>query len=438
MNIPKQALELIQIIETNNFEAYIVGGFVRDNLLIHESNDIDMASNATPEELKKLLNNYKIIETGIDHGTITVIIDTMSIELTTYRIDGAYKDQRHPEKVEFTKTLKEDMARRDFTINALAYNPKTGLIDYYDGKKDIQSKIIKTVGNADERFKEDGLRILRALRFAAQLGFRIEKQTEKALFDNKDILKQISPERKLSELKKLLLGNNIKEIIFKYSLILDMIIPNLNLMKDLPQRCPYHIYDVLNHTAISVENIEPIFHLRLAMLLHDIGKIQTHTTDEKGIDHFYGHGKLSYYAAKEITENLKLDKDTAFKVITLVKYHDLPMENTNIWIKKWLNRLGEELFFDLIKVKKADCLAQAPSTQGRIIEIEKIEHSGKQIILKGECFSLKSLAISGNDLIALGIKPSPEIGNILNQLLNQVINDELPNEKQVLLKHIRP
>ncbi|MGL5440131.1 MAG: CCA tRNA nucleotidyltransferase [Filifactoraceae bacterium] len=437
MEIPKEVLAIIDIIEKHKFEAYVVGGFVRDSILGRDSYDIDIATNGRPEDMKNIFASYRIIRTGIKHGTITVILEDVKVEITTYRVDGEYKDKRHPDSVSFSSNIQVDMLRRDFTINALGYNPKEGIIDYVGGQKDLENKLIRTVGNAEERLMEDGLRILRGLRFASELNFVIEKNTEQAMFRCRSLLKNISPERKLGELRKLLVGAGVKDVLVRYKEVLDFVIPNIAFMDNVSQNCKYHIYNVLEHTALAVESIEPIFHLRLTMLLHDIGKIKAHTTDANGVDHFKGHGKYSVDMASEFLDFIKLDKKTKLKVITLIKYHDSPIECSEICIKQWLNSLGSSLFFDLIKVKKADCIAKSSFARKRIEYIENLEAIGKKIIERGDCFSLDGLAINGDDLIKVGVSSGIKIGENLEQLLKMVINNQVENNKEALLNILK-
>ena len=434
MDLIRPALKAIEILESNGFEAFTVGGAVRDFVMKKKPSDIDIATNALPEDILKVFTpKYKVIETGLKHGTLTVVINSFHMEITTYRLDGEYIDNRHPKEVYFTKNIYEDLSRRDFTINAMAYNPRTGILDPFDGMSDIKNKLIKCVGKPDKRFKEDALRIMRTLRFASVLDFEIEEETKNAIKITKNLLENISKERISVELIKFLCGNKPKDILIEYTDVFGVFIPEILALKNFLQYNPYHIYDVLTHTGTVVENIENTFHLRLAALLHDIGKPQTFTKDENEIGHFKGHPQIGEDIARNILHNLKFDNFTISKVCTLVKYHDIHLEPNKKQIKKWLNKLGEENFFDLLKLKKADILAQNPDFLYRIDTVNEISNLAQKIIKENECFSLKHLEINGNDLINMGIS-GKDIGMILNKILDMVLNEEISNSHEILIK----
>lgn len=424
----KKALELLH---SNGYEAYVVGGSVRDMLMGNNAHDFDITTSATPDQMKTVFDGYYTVDTGIKHGTITFVYEKEPIEITTYRIDGDYKDSRHPESVEFTTKLENDLSRRDFTINALVYNDNEGIIDLFGGQNDIKNKIIKAIGNPKKRFEEDALRILRGVRFASQLGFEIEKDTKKAMVECAHLLHNISCERINTELTKFLLGKNVKKALLDNYEIIGEIIPQIKEMHGFEQHNYHHIYDVLEHTAVAIENIEPIPHLRLTMLLHDTGKVATFKLAEDGVGHFYGHNKVSYEIASGFLNKYRFDNATKERVTTLVKIHDTPIEPDRVLIKKRLNRIGKEMFFDLLKVKRADNSAQNPKFD-RTKEINELEKIAKEII-EENCFTLSSLEITGNDLITLGFK-GKEIGVALNRLLNEVIEEKLPNKKEALIK----
>lgn len=430
----KEAKVIIEKLNENGYKAYIVGGCVRDYLMGITPVDIDITTDAKPEEIKDVFSGYKVIETGIKHGTVTVIVDKNQFEVTTFRIDSEYSDNRHPDSVTFTSNLQEDLARRDFTMNAIAYNEEEGFFDYFNGIEDIKSKVIRCVGDADKRFKEDALRILRALRFSSVTGFNIEESTEKAIFKNKELLKNISAERVYVEFSKMLCGDNVKDIILRYTDVLGVVIPELLPMKDFDQRNPHHVYDVLTHSVIVVESIERKPYLRYAALLHDIGKPHTFSMGEDNLGHFYGHAKVSTSMACDILRRLKADNNTISKVEKLIKYHDTPIDNDDVTIKRRLNKIGEEDFFDLIKLMRADNLGQNPNLLYRQKEYDLIEERAIDILNEKECFSLKNLNINGEDIISLGIKEGKEIGSILNSLLDLVISNQIKNEKEELIK----
>lgn len=418
--------KILSVLKNNGFEAYVVGGRVRDSLLGRNNGDIDIATNAEPWQTELAFAEYKTIETGIKHGTVTVLVDGTPAEITTYRIDSGYSDNRHPDSVKFSKNLGDDLCRRDFTINAMAYNPESGIIDMFGGADDVHNKIIRTVGDPDKRFKEDALRILRALRFASVLGFSIEPNTESALFHNKDLLAAISAERIRIELGKLLCGNDAKRIILDYTEILGVIIPEIVPMKNFDQINPHHIYNVLEHTAHVVSYTRPTIALRFAALLHDIGKVPTFTVDENGIGHFYGHDKASYKMSIDILKRLKFDNSTAGKILSLVKYHDVIIKDTPQDIKYCLNILTPPLFFELMELKRADNLSQSPRFSHKS-EFDSMEKTARDIIANGDCFSLDSLEINGDDLIALGITDGREIGKLLDLMLAMVMGGRLAN-----------
>ena len=431
MEISQGAKIALELLHKAGYEAYLVGGCVRDLIMKIPAHDYDITTSATPEEMKKAFIGYTTIETGIKHGTITFLYNKEPIEITTYRIEGEYKDNRHPETVEFTTKLENDLSRRDFTMNALVYNENEGIIDLFGGQKDIASKTIRAIGVAENRFKEDALRILRAMRFSSQLGFEIEEETKKAMVKCAPLLHNISAERISQELNKLLIGKNVKNVILDCYEILGEILPEIKKMHGFDQHNKYHIYNVLEHTAISVESIDPVAHLRLAMLLHDTGKVYTFTRDENGTGHFYGHNKVSSEIARDFLNKYKYDNFTKERVVQLVKIHDTPIEMDRIFIKKRLNRLGKDAFFDLLKVKRADNLAQNPKYFW-LDKLNEMENIAREIVEENE-FTLSSLKIDGNDLITLGIK-GKKIGEVLNLLLNEVIEEEIPNQREALLK----
>ena len=434
LRLSSGAKKAIELLYDNGHEAYIVGGSVRDMIMGTPVNDFDVTTSATPDEMKKAFSGFTVIETGIKHGTVTFLYEKEPIEVTTYRIDGEYKDSRHPESVEFTKKLDYDLSRRDFTMNALVYNEDDGIIDLFGGQNDIENKIIRAIGDPNKRFEEDALRILRGVRFSSQLGFTIEEKTKKAMIECAPLLHNISKERINVEISKMLLGKNVKNALLENYEILCQIIPEIKEMYGFDQNSKYHIYNVLEHTAVSVEKIEPILHLRLTMLLHDMGKPKTYSVDQNGEGHFYGHAKISTEIANRFLSEYRFDNATKEKVIELVKIHDTPIEMDKIFIKKRMNRLGKELFFDLLKVKRADNLAQNPQYYW-IDKLDKMEEMSNEIV-KENCFTLSALKINGNDLASLGFK-GKEIGDTLNLLLKEVIEERLPNEKEALLNRIK-
>lgn len=431
INVPSHAKFIIDKLRENGFEAYAVGGCVRDSLINRRVNDWDITTSARPEDTMRIFE--KTVPTGIKHGTVTVIIDKENFEVTTFRLDGKYKDGRHPEEVVFVENLIEDLSRRDFTINAMAYNDEKGLVDHFNGIYDLKNKIIKAVGEPNKRFEEDALRMLRAVRFASQLGFNIDNNTREGIKKLSSTISKVSIERIRVEFDKIIMSNPfyIKELMDLG--LLKHFLNELCLCNNVEQQNPHHVYDVLTHILKSVDNIEPILHLRLTMVLHDICKPQCKTVDEKGIGHFYGHDIESSKKALEVLKRMKYDNDTIDKVVTLIKYHDRTITNKKS-IRKLLNLIGEDLFRDLLKVKKADALAQNPvcfkEKEEKLLEIEKKLNI---IIKQKECFSIKDLNINGKDLIQLGIIPGKNIGIILNDILDKVIENPSLNNKEKLI-----
>ncbi|MGN0447148.1 MAG: CCA tRNA nucleotidyltransferase [Acutalibacteraceae bacterium] len=426
--------ELIKILNNNGFEAYFVGGCVRDLLMKKTPDDFDITTNAKPDEMKIAFSEYKTVETGIAHGTVTVINKGTSFEITAFRRESTYSDNRHPDSVTFTPRLEDDLSRRDFTVNSLAMDIHGNLTDLFGGIKDIENKIIRTVGNPDERFKEDALRILRALRFSSCLDFEIENKTKKALHKNKELLKNISAERIYSEFVKLLCGKNVKNVITEFYDIIGVFIPQINKTAGFNQQNIHHIYDILTHTAVVTESIKPLPHLRLAAFFHDIGKPFCFSVGNDGQGHFYSHPKKSAEITDETLKNLRCDNKTRETVVALVKAHDTPIEETEKFIKRRLNVLGETLFFDLILLQRADTMGLAPKYQSRKDHFQKLEKIARQILSEKQCFSLKDLSVNGNDLITLGLK-GKEIGDTLKSLLEAVIDGKVENEKLKLIEY---
>lgn len=444
MNISDSAMMLIELIENAGYEAFAVGGCVRDGLRGKACNDVDITTSALPNEIEKILsaNNIKYVETGLKHGTITAVVGKEPFEITTYRTDGQYKDNRHPDNVSFVTDIEADLSRRDFTVNAMAYNKAKGIVDLFSGKTDLNNKVIRAVGDADLRFKEDALRIMRAIRFASVLDFEIEPETEKAIFANKKLLKNVSAERLFSELSKLLLGDNAFNVMLEYREVLAVIIPELTPMFDCQQINQWHIYDVWVHTCKAVVSCPKDLKLRLTMLFHDIGKPIMKTTDENGINHFKGHPKVSAEITSPILKRLKVSNEIYDFVMTLIPIHDITIGTDRKNIKKWLRKLGrdangEYYLKSLLAVRMADRLAQ--NKKKTIFEIENLDTIANEIdsiIEQNEALSVNDLAVNGFDLMALGIK-GKEIGETLDILLDLVIDDKLINEKKVLLNYLK-
>ena len=418
------------------FECFIVGGCVRDFLLNKTPHDIDFTTNATPDEIKKCFKNFNVIETGIQHGTLTVVINHIPFEITTYRVDGKYLNNRKPENVEFVSNIASDLARRDFTINAIAYNPVVGFVDCFNGVSDLKNKIIRCVNNPMQRLNEDALRILRALRFSAVLGYEIESETRNACFALSHLLKNISSERVTLELFKTIVQPTAHKTMFDYIDIWGVVIPELLKMKNFEQHNPHHVHDVLKHTCVALEGANTDLIVRLTILFHDIGKPNSFSFDEKGNGHFYGHASKSVEITREIFNRLKIDNNTKNQVLTLIKFHDLDLQPTERYVKKLCYKLGDlEMVKKLIWVQRADNHGQSPIHSERIEKFDKIDEIINKLEQENLSFSLKDLAVNGNDLIALGFR-GKEIGNALNLLLESVLSENIENKKDSLLNYL--
>ena len=431
----------LRVLEQGGFEAWLVGGCVRDALLGRPCSDIDIASDAHWQDVERLFEErgFATHQTGVAHGTLTVVVNGQPFEITTYRCDGAYKDSRHPDSVRFVSNIEEDLARRDFTINAMAYHPEHGLIDPYGGKDDLAHGVIRAVGDPKKRFDEDALRILRACRFSAQLGFEIENDTYKGMVYNKGLLYKVSAERIVHELDRLLMGGYAGQALVNTVDALCAVLPELVAMKGFDQHTPYHIYDVLEHTAHVVDGVPPYRLVRWAALFHDMGKPACFFSDDDGTGHFYGHANVSVFLAKGIMSRLKMSPAFASRVLTLVKRHDEVVEPTPRAVKRMLARLGgdTELFSALCDLKRGDARGQAPRCAERIGVADELERVLGEIQAKGDAFSLKDLAVNGRDAIALGIEQGPAVGATLERALSAVIDEKVPNKREALLAFLK-
>lgn len=438
IKLPREAEDIIERLNEHGYEAYVVGGCVRDSILGRTPNDWDVCTSATPNKMIEIFKDCEVIPTGLQHGTVTIVIDHTPYECTTFRIDGDYSDNRRPDSVEFTTDIIQDLSRRDFTINAMAYNPRTGLVDPFGGANDIKSKVIRCVGNADDRFDEDALRVMRALRFASVYGFAISVETSDAIHRKAENLNNIAVERINIELCKLLCGRGVLDILLDYSDIISTIIPEIKPCIGFNQNNRYHQYTIYDHIAHAVSNYEGLdIIVKIALLLHDIGKPTCYTEDENG-GHFYGHGVPSRDIAERVVERLKFDNRTKNGVVELVLYHDAVIEPTIKVVKRWLNKIGEEQLFRLLDIRMADILSHAEGTQqSRIDRCVAVRKIAEEVLASEQCFKLKDLAVNGNDLMQIGIPQGREIGNTLNWLLDMVINGETNNDKDELLNLVR-
>lgn len=434
IQLPDKIRWIIAQLETAGYEAYAVGGCVRDSLLGREPSDWDVTTSAKPQQVKALFHHT--IDTGIQHGTVTVMLGHEGFEVTTYRIDGEYEDSRHPKEVVFTANLIEDLKRRDFTINAFAYNDRSGIVDAFDGMGDLDKGIIRCVGNASERFGEDALRMLRAVRFSAQLGFTIAEDTRSAIRELVPNLQNISAERIQVELVKLLLSDHPDYMRDAYSLgITGIVLPELDTAFATAQHNPHHQYTVGEHLMQTLLHIRADRSLRIAALLHDIGKPSVRTTDEEGVDHFHGHVEVSEQMAVDILKRLKFDNDTIDHVRKYVRYHDYKPEPDVRSVRRAINKTGAEYFGQIMEIRRADTLAQSSyQREEKLARIDEIERLYAEIMEKNQCVSLKTMEITGNDLIALGVPRGKQIGEILNRLLDEVLQDPQNNVHEYLME----
>ncbi|MBE5910594.1 CCA tRNA nucleotidyltransferase [Pseudobutyrivibrio sp.] len=437
MNLPADVQNIINVLESNGHEAYAVGGCVRDCILGKVPHDWDITTSALPEQVKALFQ--RTFDTGIEHGTVTVLMQGVGYEVTTYRVDGKYEDGRHPKEVTFTASLEEDLKRRDFTINAMAYNDSRGLVDLFGGKEDLDNGIIRAVGNPRERFTEDALRMLRALRFSAQLGFEIEADTYQAIKDLAPTLERISAERIQVEMVKLVTSDHPERIRDVYLTgLTNVFFPEFNAMMECDQINKHHMYTVGEHTIVSMGLVPNDKVVRLSMLLHDIAKPVCKTTDENGQNHFKMHPVKGAEMARAVLRRLKFDNDTTDRVANLVKNHDDRPEINERNVRRMIIRVGKDNFDDLISVKKADTLAQSMyHREEKLAYIDELEKAYKAIIEAGDCLRIKDLKINGKDLIDMGLPQGQQIGQVLGTLFEEVIDNPSLNDREYLLKRAK-
>ncbi len=429
--------KMISELKAYGYDAYAVGGCVRDFLMERKPYDIDITTSATPDDVKHIFSGYRVIPTGEKHGTVTVVMDGEHIEVTTFRTDSKYSDHRHPDKIEFASRIEDDLSRRDFTINAMAYNDERGMVDPFSGQDDIEKKIIRAVGDPDKRFSEDALRIMRALRFASKSGFDIEEKTADAMRRQKRLLNSVSVERLYSELMRILCGQNAVEVLRNYHDIVGEVIPEIVPMVGFEQHNRHHIYDVFEHTLHVVGAAPDTPLLRMAALLHDCGKPDTYKVDEFGEGHFDGHASKSAEKADLILRRFHADNDSRYKITELIRLHGREILPTKRAVKRALNKIGEELFFMLLDLKNADDSAKLPEYTKRREETEAIRAIAKKIADEKECYSETTLAVNGNDLKLIGMKEGQEIGKMLKILLDDVIDGETENDKEKLISRAK-
>lgn len=438
MIIPNTVKQIIQKLNSSGFEGYIVGGCVRDCIMNAEPHDWDICTSAKPDEIESCFAGYKTLDVGKKHGTIGVIINGNLYEITTYRVDGEYLDNRRPESVKYTSDIKNDLSRRDFTINAMAYNDENGLVDQFGGQRDIENKLIKCVGNPTERFNEDSLRILRGLRFASRFGFEIEAETSKSIHNRKELLNNVAYERIRVELMGIISGESAEKILNDYRDVIAVIIPEIVPCFDFEQKTPHHCLDVYRHISRSVGNIKDDPLLRLTMLLHDIGKPKACYYDPDGRAHFKGHPIISAEMAEIILKRLRFSNAVTDDCLKLIEYHDVRFKGNKKTVRRVAGKIGIENTKRLFKIQYADTMAQSEyRREEKLSDIKTAQAHLDEIIKDDECFSLNQLAINGNDLKALGFPNGKQIGYILDDLYEKVIGDELPNDKQKIIDYIK-
>lgn len=434
VTLPRDVSALLTRLQDAGFAAYVVGGCVRDSLRGVSPADWDVTTAATPEQVLALFADHRTVPIGLRHGTVAVLTAERMVEITTFRVEGGYSDRRRPDDVHFVTDVTEDLRRRDFTVNAMAYNDRDGLIDPFGGEADLTTKTLRCVGDAAARFSEDALRILRGLRFAAVLGFVPEKTTARALHEGRELLRSVAVERVATELARLICGDNALAVLRDYRDVVAVVLPDIAPMFDFAQHNPHHRYDVYMHTlhALAAAPATPL--LRWAALFHDSGKPHCFTMDENGVGHFYGHAKISAAITERALTALRLDRDTVCKVTELVTYHDRVIAPSPAAVKRVLNRIGEVQFRRLLALKRADDAAHAPTADSRFADVEEVERLLNEVLQQAECFSLKDLAVKGSDITALGVPAGPLVGKTLRYLLDAVMDDKVANEHEALLK----
>lgn len=437
IRLPPQVNTALTMLHAAGYEGYLVGGAVRDSLRGQANvKDWDITTNALPEQVIRVFAHHRVLETGLKHGTVTVLLEGEALEITTYRIDGTYSDHRRPDQVCFTGNLEEDLLRRDFTVNALAYTPEKGVVDLVGGVDDLRANLLRCVGDPDRRFQEDALRIFRAVRFASVYGMEVERNTASAMHRNREQLSLIAPERLLVELNKTLCGQNAAKVLQEYADIFAVILPELRPMFGFEQHNPHHDRDVWQHTVAVVAGAAPVAVLRWAALLHDIGKPHCFSMGQDGIGHFYGHAEKSTALAEEITRRLRFDNVSRERIVRLVRYHDMPIMDDKKQLRRLLSKHGEEVLRQLIALHRADTLGQSAICRDRLQLFADIEKTLDTILSEEHCFSLRDLAINGNDLLSLGLR-GPGVGEMLNTCLTAVLEEQIPNRREELIAFVR-
>lgn len=439
MNIPQGPNEILNRLTAAGFQAYAVGGCVRDSLLGTVPGDWDICTSALPEETEACFSDLRVVETGLKHGTVTVIFQGVPYEITTFRSDGNYLDHRRPQQVNFVRTLKEDLLRRDFTINAMAVGLDEEIQDPFGGRQDLKDGIIRCVGDPDTRFTEDALRILRGLRFASRLGFSIAPETAAAMERNKNLLSYVSGERIYKELAGILIGTYAQSVLEQYGGVLAAVLPEIQPSMGFLQRNPFHNRDVWQHTLEALGKSRPDPIVRWALLLHDLGKPDCFTLDDRGIGHFYGHPQRSMELAEQILDRFHGDKKTRDTICLLVRDHDREAPATIKNARRWIARYGRDNVRLLLEVKRCDCLAHVdtPKTRARYNNLMEMTRLIRECLDTEQCFSVRDLPVKGGDVMALGVPAGPQVGRILERLLDDVLDGVCPPEREALLERLK-
>ena len=434
MNIPNGVKNILNTLNASGESAYIVGGAVRNSIMGRTVNDYDVTTSALPDKIEDIFSDFSTVNVGKSFGTVVVYVEGTAVEVTTHRKESGYSDGRHPDGVLYTESIHEDLARRDFTMNAIAYSENGGYIDPFGGISDIKKRTVRCVGNAEERFNEDRLRVLRAIRFSSELGFELHEDTAKAVHAYANKLDGLSKERISAELCRLLCGENVKQTLTEYSDVIISAIPALERIYKYDQGNPYHIFDLYEHTVNCVSYIEPALHLRLAALFHDIGKPLCKSVDTEGIFHYKGHPAVSEAISYSVLKGLRLPTKLCQTVCTLIKYHDERISPDSVRIKRLMSKMGADMFFDLLKLQKADILSQNPKFYSRLESLNEVYRQANEIVKTGTALNVKDLKINGNDIVALGVRPGRQVGEILNALLDGVVSNKLYNDKDMLIE----
>ncbi len=433
LTLPQDVTVLLKKLNNAGYGAYAVGGAVRDGIMNIPCCDYDITTSATPAQIKEVFAEYKTVDTGIKHGTVTVITDAHNVEVTVYRKESGYSDGRHPDSVTFASDITDDLSRRDLTVNAIAYSPDVGFIDPHGGIDDIRAGIIRCVGDPEKRFDEDKLRILRAVRFASTLGFEIESATASAVAAMYKKTECVSRERVFTEMSKLICGKNAAKCLKEYKDLLFEIIPELKIQNGYDQHNPNHCLPLFDHTLSVLSNTEPTVHMRWASLLHDTGKPHCQTVDGDGIFHFPSHPDKSEEIARGVLRRLRAGGELTDKVCTLIKYHDVRFYKKRPLIRRYLGFLGWEGFCDLLCLQQADILSQSPDYRYRLDNIDSVRQTAEQVLASHEPLCIADLAVDGYDLTAAGVKQGKQVGQILSYLLDEVLQDKISNDKEALL-----